>query len=448
MRIGMDFGTTNSGVAVYDGDQVRVLDLDPVAKSSTMRSVIYLTRDHELHVGQEAIELYNSQNINRERRMVRKRVGRVEMLFAEIGTVATDVHVMVDELEPGRLLRSLKSALATSYTGTAIFERRYTLEELIALYLRAMRERASELLGQEVTEVVLGRPVHFVSAEEDADDEQAEGRLRKAATLAGFSSVDFEFEPIAAAKHYAQSVQRPQNILVYDFGGGTLDLTVMRVTPGQSAEAADIRAIGGVGIAGDRFDQRIVERTLLRHFGSDVTWGDKSLPVPQHLIEQITAWEGLASLATTETRSFIQKMQAACSVPARLYALESLIFNFYGFALFETVEGVKRQLSDSPFEAIQFSGTDIDIWQMITRSQFEAMIRAEWRAIRDAVLDVTRRSGFAPEEIDAVVRTGGSSSIPVFLDLLGETFGPEKLVTEDLFTGVTAGLGISAWERG
>src|SRR5581483_3800244 len=276
---------------------------------------------------------------------------------------ATDVHVLVDELEPGRLMRSLKSALATPYSGTVIYGKRYSLEELIALYLGAVRERASALLDEEITQVVLGRPVHFVSAEQDEDDLRAEDRLRKAALMAGFEQVDFEFEPVAAARHYALSITTPQTILVYDFGGGTLDLTVMRIVPGQPAE---ILAVGGVGIAGDRFDQRIVEQTLLPHFGSDVTWGDKSLPVPRHLIEQITAWEGLSMLATLETRSFIHKMQARCSAPARLYALESLIFNFYGFALFETVERTKRQLSESPFEVLRFVGTDIDLWQPIT----------------------------------------------------------------------------------
>lgn len=443
MRIGMDFGTTNYGAAVFDGEHVNVLPLEPA--SSVMRSIIYLTRDHELHVGQAAIELYNEQNINRERRMVRKRVGRIEMLFAEIGELATDVHVLVDELEPGRLMRSLKSALATPYSGTVIYGKRYSLEELIALYLGAVRERASALLDEEITQVVLGRPVHFVSAEQDEDDLRAEDRLRKAALMAGFEQVDFEFEPVAAARHYALSITTPQTILVYDFGGGTLDLTVMRIVPGQPAE---ILAVGGVGIAGDRFDQRIVEQTLLPHFGSDVTWGDKSLPVPRHLIEQITAWEGLSMLATLETRSFIHKMQARCSAPARLYALESLIFNFYGFALFETVERTKRQLSESPFEVLRFVGTDIDLWQPITRSQFESIIRPDLRRIREAVQDVVRRSGLSPRQIDAVVRTGGSSSIPAFLDMLGELFGADKLVTEDLFTGVTAGLGICAWERG
>jgi len=441
LRIGMDFGTTNSGIAIIEGGQVNVIPLDEVARSNTMRSVIYLTRDGDLHVGQAAISLYNEQNINRERRMVRKKVGRVEMLFAEIGTVATDVHVMIDELEPGRLLGSLKSALATPFTGTRVFERAYTLEELIALYLRACRERASERLGGDVTEVVLGRPVHFVGAETDAEDARAEARLRRSAELAGFKHIAFEFEPVAAALHYVQSIRAPQNILVYDFGGGTLDLTVMHVEPGQVPE---LLSIGGLGIAGDRFDQRVVEYALTPHFGRDVTWGDKHLPVPRTMIDQITAWEGLSTLATTEMRAFLHRMQAACTVPAQLYALESLIFNFYGFALFQAVEAAKRTLSEETFTAVQFEGVDISVWEMLTRGQFEHDTRSEWKAIRLLIEDVVARSGLRVEQIDAVVRTGGSSSIPISLRILAEVFGAEKLVTEDLFTGVTAGLGIRA----
>lgn len=126
------------------------------------------------------------------------------------------------------------------------------LEDLIALYLRRARENAERTLGEPIREVVLGRPVHFVSAETDEDDQRAEDRLRKAAELAGFENISFEFEPVAAARHYARSVREPQTILVYDFGGGTPDLTVMRIEP----QTPSILSIGGVGIAGDRFDQR------------------------------------------------------------------------------------------------------------------------------------------------------------------------------------------------
>ena len=218
----------------------------------------------------------------------------------------------------------------------------------------------------------------------------------------------------------------------------------MRVRPGLSPE---ILSIGGLGIAGDRFDQRVIEHGLTPHFGRDVTWGDKKLPMPRHIIDQISAWEGLASLATVETRMYLHRLQTDCSAVARLYALESLIFNFYGFALFETVEATKRRLSEATSSEIRFVGTDIDFWQPITRAQFEYFTQSEWRQIRTLVTQVVADAGLTPAQIDAVVRTGGSSSIPASLTLLADLFGTEKLVTEDLFTGVTAGLALVAHER-
>jgi len=444
MRIGMDFGTTNSGIAIYDGDEVQVLPLDPVAETAVMRSVLYITRDHEVHTGQRAIDLYNAQNTHRERRMVNKKVGHVRMDFGDGLVVETDVHAPVDELEPGRLMRSLKSALATPYSGTRLFERDYTLEGLIALYLQAARERASELLDEDIKDVVLGRPVHFVEAKTEADDQHAEDRLRRAAELAGFERIAFVLEPVAAARHYAQSAREPQHILVYDFGGGTLDLTVMAVEPGKMPT---ILAVGGLGIAGDRFDRRIVEKAILPHFGEGVTWGDKALPIPRDLLDHVMHWENQSGAATPETRSFLHQIQAKCSAPARIYALESLIFDFYGFALFEAVEATKRRLSSVTFDTFRFVGGQIDIWQLMTRRQFESYTHTEWRYIREAVLDIVARSGVPIDTIDAVVRTGGSSSIPYGLAMLGKLFDPEKLVTEDLFTGVAAGLGIIAHEN-
>jgi len=166
--------------------------------------------------------------------------------------------------------------------------------------------------------------------------------------------------------------------------------------------------------------------------------------VPRHVIEQITAWDGLASLATLEIRGFLHRMQSDCSVPARLYALESLIFNFYGFALFETVEQVKRQLSTTPFDALRFTGRDIDLWEFVTRSQFESYIRGDWRRIQDAVRDVTERSGLLPQEIDAVVRTGGSSSIPAFVRILEDIFDPSAIQERPVYTTVVNGLAMYA----
>jgi hypothetical chaperone protein len=441
MRLGIDFGTTNSGVGLFDGQRVRILPLDQQAKDTgVVRTLLYLTRDGQVYTGQAAINTYYEQNIGRARRLVEKVVGEIEVVASEMYYVR-DVHVMVDELTPGRLFQSLKSGLKeVSFDGTSVFGRSYTLEELVALYLDVLRRRASEFVGQEVNAVVLGRPVNFGA---DASlNELAEGRLRAAAELAGFDDIVFELEPIAAALAYERTLDRPQHILVFDFGGGTLDLTVMRVGDARR----EVLSTGGINVAGDTFDREIIRYRLLDHFGRGTTLGERGLPFPVHLTESLTQWQEIPALSAPETLRLLDEAQRTGSFPSRVRALESLVVNNYGFALFDAVERAKRGLSDHHHAIVRLQAEDIDLWQLLTRAQFEAIIAAHRREIAARVQDTVRRSGLLPGEIDAIVRTGGSSQIPCFIALLAEQFGAQKLRLENTFSGVTAGLAIRAWE--
>jgi hypothetical chaperone protein len=442
VRVGIDFGTTNSGVGLYDGEELRILSIDKEAKDAgVIRTLIYLTREGQAYVGQAAIDTYYEQNIGRARRMVKEVVGTILVVAAEIPPHLRDVHIMVDELTPGRLFQSLKSGLKeASFTGTKVFGQTYTLEELIAFYLGELRERVRDVLGQEISAVVLGRPVNFGS---DASlNELAEGRLRTAAELAGFDDVTFELEPVAAALSYERTVRRTQNILVFDFGGGTLDLTVMRVGGRERA----VLATGGIDIAGDTFDREIIRHRLLDHFGRGTTLGERGLPFPVHLTEALTQWQEIPALSTPKTLRLFDEAQRTGDHPSRIRALESLVVNNYGFAVFDAVEQAKRELSDGFSAVVRLQAKDIDVWQMLTRAQFEAIIANHRRAILERVDDTVERSGLAPNQIDAVVRTGGSSQIPCFIAMLAEQFGAEKLHLENTFSGVTAGLAIRAWE--
>jgi hypothetical chaperone protein len=452
MRIGLDFGTTNSGAAVFDGQSVRVFPLDPASSDpAVMRSLLYITRDHELHVGQEAIDLYYRQNIGRPSRLVRQHIGEIEITMADYGAVKgypsgpttfiRDVHVLVDELTPGRLLRSLKSGLATSYEGTTIFGRPYDLEDLLALYLCRVREQVEMEAGETVTAVVLGRPVNFVDSATPADDRRAEDRLRCAAERAGFRDVTFELEPVAAALYYELTVDRPQNIIVFDFGGGTLDITVMRIgEPGRR----QVFATGGVGVAGDTFDQRIIERLMLDHFGRGSTWGEDSAPFPGQYTDALVNWQTIPELNRPETLHFLELAQITGSHPSRVRALESLLVNNHAIRLIDEVERAKVSLSSDCFTLIRLEGDDIDVWQPLTRSQFEALITDAARRIEACLLDTVERSGLALDEIDVVVRTGGSAQIPCFVEMMERIFGPEKIVLSNVFSSVTAGLAIRA----
>ena len=445
MRIGIDFGTTNSGAAAFDGQRVHAFALDTASRDPTViRSVLYITRDHEVYIGQEAVDVYYQQNVGRPSRMVRRHIGEIEMTAAEIGTFVRDVHVLVDELTPGRLLRSLKSSLASTYEGTDVFGRQYTLEELIAVYLQELRERVEAEAGEAVEGVVLGRPVNFVGGGEDADNQGAEERLRRAADLAGFGDVAFELEPVAAALHYELTQDESQNIVVFDFGGGTLDITVMRI--GDAAERR-IFATGGVGIAGDVFDQRIVERLLLDHFGRGTTWGEDGAPFPSTYTDPLVHWQTVLELHRPETLRFLELAQVTGSHPSRVRALESLLVNNYAMRLVDEVERAKIALSATRFATIELGGDDINVWQPITRSQFEALIADAARRIEQCLLNTVERSGLNVDEIDAVVRTGGSAQIPCFIGMMERIFGPEKVILSSVFGGVTAGLAIRAGSR-
>jgi hypothetical chaperone protein len=442
MRVGIDFGTTNSGVGVFDGEILRILPIDQSgADAGVVRTLLYLTRNDQVYVGQAAIDAYYEQNIGRARRMVKEVVGEILVVAAEVPPHLRSVHVMVDELMPGRLFQSLKSGLKeASFKGTQVFGQMYTLEALIGLYLGKVRKRIKDVLGQEVTSVVLGRPVNFGS---DASlNAMAERRLRAAAQSAGFDDITFELEPVAAALAFERTIRRPQNILVFDFGGGTLDLTVMRI----GGQERKVLATGGINIAGDTFDREIIRHRLLDHFGRGTTIGERGLPFPIHLTEALTHWQEIPALSAPKTLRLLDEAQRTGSNPSRVRALESLVVNNYGFAMFDAVEQAKRDLSDAYSAVIRLWAKDIDLWQMLTRAQFEALIAGHRRTIAARVEDIVERSGLNPDEIDAVVRTGGSSQIPCFIALLAERFGVQKLRLENTFSGVTAGLAIRAWE--
>lgn len=186
--IGLDFGTTNSAIAVADAGREATLTRfgDGSDTTTSFRSILYFpARDRsttvkaETKAGPEAINSY------------------------------------LDADTKGRLILSVKSYLGSRlFTSTQINGRYYTLEDLIAIILRRLRTAVIEQFGVSATSVVIGRPVRFAGAENEADETLALNRLRTAADLAGFSEVTFELEPVAAAYQYETQLDHDE--LVFD----------------------------------------------------------------------------------------------------------------------------------------------------------------------------------------------------------------------------------------
>jgi hypothetical chaperone protein len=209
-----------------------------------------------------------------------------------------------------------------------------------------------------------------------------------------------------------------------------------------------IFSTGGVGIAGDVFDQRIVGRLLLDHFGRGTALrsgeGAGELPFPDQYTDALLHWQTIPELNRPDVLHFLELAQINGSHPARVRALESLLVNNYAIRMTDEVERAKIALSSAHFATVQLVGEDINLWQPITRSQFEALIADAIKRIEACLLDAVERSGLGVSEIDAVVRTGGSAQIPCFIEMMGRIFGPEKVVLSSVFSGVTSGLAIRA----
>ena len=160
-----------------------------------------------------------------------------------------------------RFVQSLKTYLASrAFTDTRLYGTRFTIEALVATFLRDLT--AGEALH---APVVSGRPVVFAGA--NADEALALARLRTAYAEAGLHAVDLAYEPLGAAYWYARDLRRDETVLVADFGGGTSDFSLLRFTREAGRLHAAPLAHAGVGVAGDTFDARIIERVVAPRLG-------------------------------------------------------------------------------------------------------------------------------------------------------------------------------------
>ncbi len=446
MHVGIDFGTTNSSVAHFDGERLRPIQLDPGNDNEkVLPSLIYIKRDFEALLGSHAAAAYLQHETGRRPIWERRRMGAIEMIVGGPGSSPIeymhDIYDMVDIAAQGRLLQSIKTALRDpEYEGTNIFDRYYTIDELIAVFLQAMKRRAESQLETECSHLVLGRPVRF---SDDPDVSlRAEEILYKAARFAGFDDITFQLEPIAAAYLYHRSSTSRELAFIFDFGGGTLDLTVAEV---GGAERPQVLATRGVLVGGDDLDRRIME-SLLHHFGagSQITPG---VNFPFHMLDMLKSWQTMPYLSRPEPLGKIREYQRTGSDPRAMRALETLVSENLGFALFKIIERTKIELSETFRAPLTFLYKAIQIREKILRSSFEKMIAEELAQVEQEIQAVLRDASVRPEEINVVLRTGGSALVPAFVDMLCHIFGGAKIRDMDPLTSVVGGMAIVAHEK-
>ena len=414
---GIDFGTTNSALSVYRNGEVEMVAVDGDGTAGAlMRSVLYFNEENEIFAGQEAIGQY------------------------------------VDDGAGGRFMQSIKTFLPnSSFDATEIFGKRYAIDVLVAIILRKIKARGEEHVGCSVDSVVLGRPVLFSA--DPAKDSLAQQRLEKAARKAGFSRIWFQYEPVAAALTFEETLAAGEERIVFigDFGGGTSDFSVIRARGGafgRSDRRDDVLSLGGVYIAGDSFDSQIMWDRVSHHFGRHAryrTMGtDEWVSVPRSITHTLCQWHRIPLLRARATREHIRIIKNSTDDRRAIENLENIISDNYGFFLFQSIEKAKCELSDQERAQIRFSERELCISEEIDRQEFEEINGENFRRIAACIDEVLAGAGLSAREVDTVFLTGGTSRIPRIQTLFAQRFGREKLEQRNAFTSVAHGLGSSA----
>jgi len=416
LSIGVDFGTTNTVVAIArPGETVRAVAFrDDREVSDIYRSVLLFEKglsaaglDLEVEAGLKAIRSYLTST-------------------AEL-----------------RFIQSFKSHVASPiFEETRIFGRRFKFEDLLAMFFRRAIADADGQIDPIGAQIVSGRPVAYVGA--TPDEALAASRYDEAYRRVGVTGVAYVYEPVGAAYFYAQRLKSEALVLVADFGGGTSDFSLIRFERRGDVVAATPLGYAGLAVAGDNFDYRIINAVVSPHLGKGTLFKsfDKILPIPQHYHASFARWHQLAMLKTPEYIRELERLERASLSPEKIGLFLEVIRNDWGFNIYRVVADVKARLSSAPSADFHLKLGDLEIEQEITRDDFEAWIGDDVARIAQTVESLLAAEHATAGEIDSVFLTGGSSFIPAVRRVFADRFGAQRLADGENFQSVAFGLAL------
>ncbi len=424
---GLDFGTSNSTIGVLFERTPTMVPLEQDAAGNwqtTLPSALFFGfEENEISFGRHAIARYTQG-------------------------------------ESGRLMRSMKSLLGSSFMGdtTQVKNRFYSFDEIIGFFMGSLKQQAEAHLGDHAAaldSVVLGRPVFF-NDDDAALDRAAQDHLEQIARIAGFNNVSFQFEPIAAALDYEQRVQTEELALIVDIGGGTSDFTLVRLSPQRRDShdrESDFLANHGVHIGGTDFDRRLSIAGVMPQLGFGMPMADRpTLNMPGHYYHDLATWHKIHLLYSRDVLRELREFRVNVSDKWRLDRLIKLLQNRNGHRLAALVEQAKIDLSTQPETTVSLSSlfeedeASIDDCRL-TQSLLQASLQRDVEKIFLALDETLLQAGVAHAAIDTVFTTGGSTALPLVAACIERTFPDATHIAGDLYTSVGSGLLTEAIRR-
>ncbi|MFX1680312.1 Hsp70 family protein [Mitsuaria sp. CC2] len=422
----IDFGTSNSAVAVPDAGRPGAMRLVPLEgdKVTMPTAVFYFAEGRHDADGPP------------------RAFGRAAMSAYVEGT-------------DGRLMRSMKSILGSSLIDQVTDVgggRGVKYIDMLSGYLKRLRKQAgaSDAGGHEPRRVVLGRPVYFVDGEPERDA-AAQASLAAAARAVGFEDVHFQFEPIAAAFDFEQQADREQLVLVADIGGGTSDFSIVRVGPDRVKRLDrrdDILASHGVHIAGTDFDRHIELTGILREFGyralGPAKPGQTPREVPSGVYFDLATWHLINTCYSPQRVLELRNMKGFYGDPRHHQRLMTVLDERLGHELANRAEDAKIEVAGGGDCVIDLQLIESGLTVPLSETVALDALRGDIERIAQAGRETVERAGLKPSDIDALYFTGGSTGLTVLADRIAADYPDAKTVRGDRFASVATGLGLHA----
>ena len=452
--IGIDFGTSNSAAAVFDGEQVRLIQLEQA--DAIVPSATYTARALTAKTGQLAVDQYLVDNTGRTVEMVPEVIGETSQFVegagndggpGEVETATEKVYgaAVTDSSLQGRLFRGTKRLLGDeNVRRLMVFDHPFRLVALITPLLLRIRQSVEADAGT-IAGANLGYPVNF-EGRDAFSNQLALSRLGEAFGYAGIKQQHFYPEPIAAAVSFLHSNAQAQGetLLCLDFGGGTLDFCVLR----REGPGFSVVATHGIGLGGDHLDQILYRSLLFPELGKGEVWRrrgfDREIETRfpfEDFEDLLVNWAVTYTLNQNKyTTPVLERIAAGGSGVHKFERLRDVIQHNLSYLLFARIKELKAELSVK--ETATLDVPEIDLQIDLARTEFEHMIADPLQRVARALDETVAKAGMTHQDIDIVLGTGGSSLIPAVKGLLTQRF-PQRVVGHDPFTSVACGLAIA-----
>ncbi|MGL1891472.1 MAG: Hsp70 family protein [Spirochaetaceae bacterium] len=400
---GIDFGTTNTVISIA-GKKDKIID------SFSVPTILYIPMDekgiNKVYIGDDAVERYRIEG-------------------------------------DGRYIHSIKRSLIDSnFKHTVINSVKVSLENLIAIFLKELKEQIYQKWGIYPVKIALGRPVKFSVDEEH--NILANNRLLDGFKLAGFDKILQLEEPIAATYGIDSNTKIEQeNVLVIDIGGGTTDLTSMYINNSKDGISKfEVMDLDGIDIGGDNFDEDIMFKVIAPSLGLNETYKNynKSYELPIHIFTDICKWNIIHRFNRVKFHEEIKDYLYGSSNPKAIKMLKKVYTERLSSLILSIIKDAKHMFTSNKVANIDLSNSNLDISTTLLRDSLTNILDKSLVKISDILSDFMSRKD---DKFDKIIVTGGSSKLPIVKKIIIDLCHPILMEFDDnYYSSISNGLAL------